>query len=86
MATPNSRLFSRKCRNWLLHLIVSRQDLSAITGYTMQALAQDGKQWQTQLDLLQPLYDSFDVGFTPKVAPALGVALGPCWPKRPIPW
>lgn len=64
MPKLKSKLFSRKFRNWLLHLVVSRQDLKAITGYTLQALVQDGKQWQTQLDLLQPLYDSFDAGLT----------------------
>lgn len=64
MAKTKSKLFSRKFRNWLLHLVVSRQDLKAITGYTLQALAQDGAQWQAKLDLLQPLYDSFDTGLT----------------------
>lgn len=64
MATPKSKLFSRKFRNWLLHLVVSRQDLKSITGYTLQALAQDGKQWQDKLAILQPLYDGFDAGLT----------------------
>jgi hypothetical protein len=64
MATPTNKLFSRKFRNWLLYLVVSRQDLKSITGYTLEALRQDGPQWQAKVALLQPLYDGFDAGLT----------------------
>ncbi|MBC7447951.1 MAG: hypothetical protein H7330_07810 [Hymenobacteraceae bacterium] len=60
MAKP--KLFTRKFRNWLLHLVVSRQDLKSIVGYTLTALKQDGARWQEKIDLLQPLYDTFDAG------------------------
>jgi len=62
MAKTPTKLFSRKFRNWLLHLVISRQDLKSVVGYTLEALKQDGAQWQAKLDLLQPLYDSFDTG------------------------
>ena len=41
-----SKLFSSKFRNWLLYLVVSRQNLKSIAGYTLQVLRQDGKQFQ----------------------------------------
>jgi hypothetical protein len=44
MPKTKTKLFSRKFYNWLLHLVVSRQDLKAITGYTLQALLNDGDQ------------------------------------------
>jgi len=64
MATQKSKLFSTKFRNWLLYLVVSRQDLKAIAGYTLQALRQDGPRFQPQVALLQPLYDGLDTGLT----------------------
>ncbi|WP_046246586.1 hypothetical protein [Hymenobacter terrenus] len=64
MAKVKNKLFSRKFRNWLLYLVVSRQDLKSITGYTLQALKQDGDQWQEKIALLQPFYDSFDTKLT----------------------
>jgi hypothetical protein len=64
MAKNSSKLFSTKFRNWLLYLVVSRQNLKAVAGYTIQALRQDGPRFQPQLDLLQPLYDGFDAGLT----------------------
>lgn len=72
MAKTPTKLFSRKFRNWLLHLVVSRQDLKSITGYTLQALQQDGNQWQTKIDLLQPLYDSFDTGLVGQAGASAG--------------
>ena len=57
-----SKLFSRKFRNWLLYLVVSRQDLKSVFSYTLTALKQDGARWQEKIDLLQPLYDGFDAG------------------------
>ena len=72
MAKTPTKLFSRKFRNWLLHLVVSRQDLKAITGYTLQALQQDGNQWQTKIDLLQPLYNSFDTGLVGQAGASAG--------------
>ena len=72
MAKTPTKLFSRKFRNWLLHLVVSRQDLKAITGYTLQALQADGSQWQAKIDLLQPLYDSFDTGLVGQAGASAG--------------
>ena len=62
MAKSPSKLFSSKVRNWLLYLVVSRQNLKAIAGYTIQALEQDGGRFRPQLDRLQPLYEGFDTG------------------------
>jgi len=76
MAKIASKLFSRKFRNWLLHLVVSRQGLKAITGYTLQA----------KIGLLQPLYDGFDASLIPMAGLALAVVSKRCWPKRPITW
>ena len=64
MKKQKSKLFSRKFRNWLLGLIISRQDLKSVLGYTINALKQDGAKWQAKLDLLEPLYDDFDTGLT----------------------
>jgi hypothetical protein len=72
MPKPKLKLFGRKFQNWLLHLVVSRQDLKSITGYTLQALQGDGDQWQTKIKLLQPLYDSFDAGLTGKAGALAG--------------
>lgn len=72
MAKSPSKLFSSKFRNWLLYLVVSRQNLKAIAGYTIQALQQDGKQFQPQLGLLQPLYDSFDAGLPARAGASAG--------------
>jgi hypothetical protein len=72
MAQKPTKLFSRKFRNWLLHLVVSRQDLKAITGYTLQALRNDGAQWQAKINLLQPLYDSFDTGLVGQAGASAG--------------
>ena len=72
MAKRKSKLFSRKFRNWLLHLIVSRQDLKSITGYTLQSLKNDGAQWQDKIDLLQPLYDGFDTGLVDRAGAKAG--------------
>ena len=72
MAKKPTKLFSRRFRNWLLHLVVSRQDLKSITGYTLQALQNDGAQWQTKIDLLQPLYDSFDTGLVGQAGASAG--------------
>ena len=58
MAKLPNKLFSTKFRNWLLYLVVSRQNLKAVAGYTIQALK------QPQLALLQPLYDGFDASLT----------------------
>ena len=69
--SPN-KLFSTKFRNWLLYLVVSRQNLKAVAGYTIQALQQDGKQFQPQLDLLQPLYDGFDANLTSRAGASAG--------------
>ena len=62
MRKQKSKLFSRKFRNWLLGLVISRQDLKSVLGYTINALKQDGAKWQTKLALLEPLYDGFDTG------------------------
>ncbi|GAB3874557.1 hypothetical protein GCM10028824_27990 [Hymenobacter segetis] len=72
MAKSPNKLFSRKFRNWLLHLVVSRQDLKSITGYTLQALQQDDKQWQEKIDLLQPLYDGFETGLVGQAGASAG--------------
>lgn len=64
MRKQKSKLFSRKFRNWLLGLILSRQDLKSVLGYTIAALQQDGAKWQAKLNLLQPLYDGFDTTLT----------------------
>ncbi|GAB3852711.1 hypothetical protein GCM10028822_20730 [Hymenobacter terrigena] len=72
MAKSPNKLFSTKFRNWLLYLVVSRQNLKAIAGYTIQALEQDGKQFQPQLDLLQPLYDGFDANLTTSAGASAG--------------
>jgi hypothetical protein len=72
MAKSPNKLFSTKFRNWLLYLVVSRQNLKAIAGYTIQALKQDGNQWQAQLDLLQPLYDGFDANLTTQAGASAG--------------
>ena len=49
-----SQLYDSKFRNWLLLLVVSRQDLKAIAGYTLRALRQDGPLFQAQVDKVQP--------------------------------
>ena len=72
MAKSSNKLFSTKFRNWLLYLVVSRQNLKAIAGYTIQALKQDGKQFQPQLDLLKPLYDGFDASLTSSAGASAG--------------
>ena len=72
MAKPSNKLFSTKFRNWLLYLVVSRQNLKAVADYTIQALRQDGKQFQAQLDLLQPLYDGFDANLTTQAGASAG--------------
>ena len=72
MAKHSNKLFSTKFRNWLLYLVVSRQNLKAVAGYTIQALRQDGKQFQAQLDLLQPLYDGFDANLTTQAGASAG--------------
>lgn len=72
MAKSSNKLFSTKFRNWLLYLVVSRQNLKAIAGYTIQALEQDGKQFQPQLNLLQPLYDGFDANLTTQAGASAG--------------
>lgn len=71
-AKTKSKLFSCKFRNWLLHLVVSRQDLKTVVGYTLQALGQDGRQWQQKINVLQPLYDSCDTGLTTKGGASAG--------------
>ena len=43
MAKTPTKLFGTKFRNWLLYLVVSRQNLKAVASYTIQALEQDGK-------------------------------------------
>lgn len=48
----------------MLYLVVSRQNLKAVAGYTIQALQQDSSRLKPQLDLLQLLYDGFDAGPT----------------------
>ncbi len=61
MKKPKSgKLFGRKFRNWLLGLVLSRQDLKSILSYTLNALKQDGAEWQAKIALLQPRYDAFD--------------------------
>ena len=35
MAKTPAKLFSTKFRNWLLYLVVSRQNLKSIAGYTL---------------------------------------------------
>ncbi|WP_310392607.1 hypothetical protein [Hymenobacter sp.] len=72
MAKLPSKLFSSKFRNWLLYLVVSRQNLKSIAGYTLQALRQDGERFQAQLDRLQPLYDGFDTGLTIQAGASAG--------------
>jgi len=72
MAKLPSKFFSSKFRNWLLYLVVSRQNLKSIAGYTLQALRQDGKQFQPQLDRLQPLYTGFDTGLTARAGASAG--------------
>ena len=67
-----SKLFSSKFRNWLLYLVVSRQNLKAVAGYTIQALKQDGTRFQPQLALLQPLYDGFDASLTTSAGASAG--------------
>ena len=67
-----SKLFTRKFRNWLLHLVVSRQDLKSIAGSTLTALKQDGAKWQTKIDLIQPLYDGFDAGLVGRAGATAG--------------
>lgn len=51
---------------------MSRQDLKSILGYTLQALQNDGNQWQTKIGLLQPLYNDFDAGLTGKAGALAG--------------
>ena len=72
MAKTPSKLFSTKFRNWLLYLVVSRQNLKAVAGYTIQALRQDGPRFKPQLDLLQPLYDGFDANLTNSAGASAG--------------
>ena len=72
MAKSPAKLFSTKFRNWLLYLVVSRQNLKAVAGYTVQALQQDGARFQPQLDLLQPLYDGFDANLTTAAGASAG--------------
>ena len=72
MAKLPSKFFSSKFRNWLLYLVVSRQNLKSIAGYTIQALGQDGKQFQPQLDRLQSLYDGLDTGPTARAGASAG--------------
>ena len=72
MAKSPNKLFSTKFRNWLLYLVVSRQNLKAIAGYTIQALEQDDAQWKPQLALLQPLYDGFDANLTSRAGASAG--------------
>ena len=72
MAKTPSKLFSTKFRNWLLYLVVSRQNLKAVAGYTVQALQQDGTRFKPQLDLLQPLYDGFDANLTTAAGASAG--------------
>jgi hypothetical protein len=69
-----AKLFSRKFRNWLLYLVVSRQDLKSIVGYTLTALKQDGagNEWKEKIDLLQPLYDNFDAGLVGRAGATAG--------------
>ena len=67
-----SKIFSSKFGNWLLYLVVSRQNLKSIAGYTLQTLQQDGKRFQPQLDLLQPLYDGFDISLTTSAGASAG--------------
>ena len=72
MAKSPTKLFNTKFRNWLLYLEVSRQNLKAIAGYTIQALQQDGAQWQPQLARLRPLYDGFDANLTSQAGSSAG--------------
>ncbi|MGY3089267.1 hypothetical protein ACVWYF_002307 [Hymenobacter sp. UYAg731] len=72
MAKSPTKLFSTKFRNWLLYLVVSRQNLKAVAGYTIQALQQDGTRFKPQLDLLQPLYDGFDASLTTSAGASAG--------------
>lgn len=72
MPQTKSKLFSRKFRNWLLHLVLSRQDLKSIVGYTLEALKNDGAKWQEKIDVLQPLYDGFDAGLTTQAGASAG--------------
>ena len=72
MSKTKLKLFGRKFQNWLLFLVVSRQDLKSILGYTLQALLNDGDLWKTKINLLQPLYDGFDAGLTGKAGAVAG--------------
>jgi len=72
MAKSKTKLFGRKFQNWLLHLVLSRQDLKSILGYTLQALQNDGDKWQAKITVLQPLYDGFDTGLTGKAGALAG--------------
>jgi hypothetical protein len=72
MPKSKLKLFGRKFQNWLLFLVVSRQDLKSIVGYTLQALLNDGAQWQLKTDILQPLYNGFDAGLTGKAGALAG--------------
>ena len=67
-----SKFLSSKFRNWLLYLVASRQNLKSIADYTIQALGQDGKQFQPQLDRLQSLYGGLDTGLTARVGANAG--------------
>jgi hypothetical protein len=72
MAKKTTKLFSTKFRNWFLYLVVSRQNLKAVAGYTIQALEQDGPLFKTQFDRLRPLYDGFDTGLTASAGASAG--------------
>ncbi|MDO7877131.1 hypothetical protein Q5H93_20465 [Hymenobacter sp. ASUV-10] len=72
MPKTKLKLFGRKFQNWLLFLVVSRQDLKSILGYTLQALLNDGDLWQKKIDIIQPLYDDFDAGLTGKAGALAG--------------
>jgi len=72
MAKSKTKLFGRRFQNWLLHLVLARQDLKSILGYTLQALQNDGAKWQTKSDILQSLYDNFDAGLTGKAGALAG--------------
>ena len=72
MAKTPTKLFGTKFRNWLLYLVVSRQNLKAVAGYTIQALQQDGTRFKAKLDLLRPLYDGFDANLTTSAGASAG--------------
>jgi len=72
MPKTKLKLFGRRFQNWLLFLVVSRQDLKAMLGYTLQALLNDGALWQAKIDLLQPLYAGFDARLTGKAGAQAG--------------